>query len=69
MSANKYFLKTPYMDGTNDPYDDEFRRCFIAYLEGIIANYDCTSLNEYRLFLQGGKQALQEVVDELKGTF
>ena len=63
---NKYFLKTPYMDGTNEPYDNEFRRCFIAYLEGVIANHDWTCLSDHSLFLQGGKQALKEVVAELK---
>lgn len=69
MTTNKYFLRTPYMDGTNTPYDDEFRRCFTAYLEGIIANQDWTCLNDHNLFLQGGKKALQEVIDELKDTF
>ena len=59
---NRYFLKQGYYGSDNR----DFQKDFVAYLKEVIESTRWESMNEGQLFLQGGKQALEEIIEELK---
>lgn len=58
----KKFLKNPYLGADGE----DFKKEFTEYLEDIIKSNRWEAMSDYTLFLQGAKQALNEVIEELK---
>jgi uncharacterized membrane protein len=59
---SNYFLKNIY--NGSDGYD--FQKDFVEYLENIIKTERWEAMSDHTLFLQGGKQAIEEIINELK---
>ena len=59
---NRYFIKKTYCgsDGEN------FKSDFVEYLKSILKEENWYAMSEYKLFLQGAKKALEEIVQELE---
>ncbi len=58
----RYFLQDVYMGSDRD----DFQKDFVEYLREIIRMRRWEAMSEHTLFLQGGKQALEEIIEELQ---
>ena len=63
MKNEKYFFKKTY-NGAD--HDQEFFIDFSEYLQDILETQRWDSMNEGQLYLQGGKKAIEEVLDIIK---
>lgn len=60
----RIFLKDVY-SGTDG---DDFRKDFVDYLETILINRSWDAMSEYKLYLQGAKKAIEEIIEEIKNV-
>lgn len=58
----KMFLKERYIGSDGE----DFIREFIEYLGKVLTSTRWEAMSDYTLYLQGAKQAIEEIIEELK---
>jgi|WetSurMetagenome_2_1015567.scaffolds.fasta_scaffold774747_1 hypothetical protein len=61
-SVERTFLKDIYMGADGN----ELASGLVAYLQDVLANRRWESMSDHSLYLQGAKQMLEEIIDELE---
>lgn len=58
---DREFLRSTYMGSDGE----DFRKDFAEYLRFIVNNRSWFAMSDHSLYLQGAKQAILEIIDEL----
>ena len=64
--GNKYFLKEIYM---GSDFGVSLKDDFVKYLKEILKNNRFEAMSDHTLFLQGGKKAIEEIINELESLW
>ena len=64
--SEKVFLKEIYM---GSDFGISLRSDFIDYLKNILNSNKFEAMSDYTLFLQGGKKAIEEIIQELESLW